>query len=300
MASTARISPCIPDMAMTILVTFWGTRGTIPVPGLGTARYGGNTPCVSITDEAGHRVILDAGTGIRRLGNDLSAQTQRGRLDLFLSHVHWDHIQGLPFFAPMYADGQEIHIHGPTPVDSDLEAVLDRQLDPAVYPVPRTARPAQVVVQELRSGDVTRVPGFEVRSFGLSHPGGALGYRITPDGGGPTVAYLTDNELGSGGAARVAPDWRESLVQFVRDSTLLIHDAMYTPALVTERSGWGHSSALDAVTLAADAGVKQLALFHHDPEHDDGHVDGLLAMARAAAPDGVTVNAAHEGWTVTL
>jgi phosphoribosyl 1,2-cyclic phosphodiesterase len=287
-------------MAMSVRVTFWGTRGTIPVPGLGTARYGGNTPCVSITDDAGHCVILDAGSGIRKLGHDLRARAPHGRLDLFLSHVHWDHIQGLPFFSPMYADGQEIHIHGPSPVGVTLEAVLERQLDPAVFPVPRTARPAQVVVEELQPGDVARVPGFEVRSFGLSHPGGALGFRITPDGGGPTVAYLTDNELGSGGAARVPAGWRESLSQFVRDSTLLIHDGMYTPLLSAERLGWGHSNALDAVALAAEARVRQLALFHHDPEHDDGDVDGLLAMARAAAPVGITVNAAHEGWTVTL
>lgn len=300
MASTARISPHSPSMAMSVSVTFWGTRGTIPVPGQGTVRYGGNTPCVSVRDGDGHCLILDAGTGIRRLGNELAANASTGRVDLFLSHVHWDHIQGLPFFSPMYAERQEIFVHGPTPVAASLGDVLDRQLDPAVYPVPRAARPARLTVQELGPGDEVEIPGFRVRSFQLSHPGGALGYRITPKRGGPAVAFLTDNELGPGGATRVPAGWRNALTTFVGGAALLIHDGMYTPALQEERPGWGHSNALDAVALAAEASVRELTLFHHDPEHDDGQVDALLAMARAAAPEGLTVSAAREGWTVTL
>jgi phosphoribosyl 1,2-cyclic phosphodiesterase len=300
MASTAQISPYSPGMAMSVSVTFWGTRGTIPVPGQHTVRYGGNTPCVSLRDGKGHCLILDAGTGIRRLGNEIAADAAAGRVDLFLSHVHWDHIQGLPFFSPMYAERQEIAVHGPTPVGASLREVLDRQLDPAVYPVPRAARPARMSVQELRPGEVVEVPGFQVQSCQLSHPGGALGYRITPNGGGPSVAFLTDNELGPGGATRVPAGWRDALTTFVGDASLLIHDGMYTPALHVERPGWGHSNALDAVALAAEASVGELALFHHDPGHDDGQVDALLAMARAKAPEGLTVSAACEGWTVTL
>jgi phosphoribosyl 1,2-cyclic phosphodiesterase len=285
---------------MSVSVTFWGTRGTIPVPGQGTVRYGGNTPCVSVRDGDGHRLILDAGTGIRRLGNEIAADAPAGRVDLFLSHVHWDHIQGLPFFSPMYAERQEISVHGPAPVGASLRQVLDRQLEPAVYPVPHAARPARLTVEELRPGNEVEVPGFRVQSCALSHPGGALGYRITPTGGGPAVAFLTDNELGSGGATRVPAGWRDALTAFVADTSLLIHDGMYTPALHRERPGWGHSSALDAVALAAEASVRELALFHHDPAHDDGQIDALLAMAQAAAPEGLTVSAAREGWTVTL
>ncbi len=287
-------------MAMSVSVTFWGTRGTIPVPGAGTARFGGNTSCVSIRDDAGHGIILDAGTGIRELGNRLRQAPSLDRLDLFLSHVHWDHIQGLPFFSPMYADGQEIHIHGPSPHGVPLETVLERQLDPAVYPVPRTARSARLSVRELQAGTVVEVPGFRVQSCTLSHPGGALGYRVAPTAGGPAVAYLTDNELGAGGAARVPAGWRQELTEFVRGASLLIHDGMYTPSLGEARQGWGHSSALEAVALAADGGVHQIALFHHDPEHDDAQIDALLAVARAAAPASLTVDAAREGWTVTL
>ena len=284
---------------MSVTVTFWGTRGTIPVPGTGTVRYGGNTPCVSVRDAAGHCVILDAGTGIRRLGHALR-QSAAPRLDLLLSHVHWDHIQGLPFFPPMYADGQEIHIHGPTPEGITLETVLERQLEAAVFPVPRTARNARVTVSQIPVNGAVDIPGFRVRSIGLSHPGGALGYRISPASGGPDLAYLTDNELGPGGANRVPADWRSQLTDFVRGAGLLIHDAMYSPVLAEERAGWGHSSITEAVALGAAGGVKHVVLFHHDPEHEDAQVDGLLAMARAAAPAGMTVNAAHEGLTVAL
>ncbi len=286
-------------MSMSLSVTFWGTRGTIPTPGAGTVRYGGNTACVSVRDQRGHTAILDAGTGIRALGQLLGAQPG-GRLDLLLSHVHWDHIQGLPFFEPMYQHGQDIHIHGPAPSGVSLQEVLERQLDGAVYPVPRTARPARLTVHETSPGASLDVPGLKVRSIALSHPGGALGYRLEPADGGAVVAYLTDNELGSGGADRVSSAWRRELEEFVRGTELLIHDAMYTPALLADRPGWGHSSALEAVALAASAGVPRLALFHHEPDHDDGQLDELVGTARAAAPPGLTVTAAHEGWTVNL
>jgi len=286
-------------MVMTTSVTYWGTRGTIPTPGPGTIRYGGNTSCVSVRSAEGGTVILDAGTGIRALGRSLAGNAG-GRIDLLLSHVHWDHIQGLPFFEPMYLDGQEIHVHGPAPDGVALEAVLEGQLDPAVYPVPRTARPARLSVHTVTAGREIEIPGFRIRSIALSHPGGALGYRVEPDRGGPAVAYLTDNELGTVGRDRMPSGWREGLVEFLDGAALLIHDAMYTPALLEARSGWGHSSVLDAVSLASDAGLPRLALFHHEPDHDDDAVDRLVAAARAAAPSGLQVDGAREAWTVTL
>jgi ribonuclease BN (tRNA processing enzyme) len=284
---------------MSVSVTFWGTRGTIPSPGAGTVRYGGNTSCVSIQDGAGHAVTLDAGTGVRGLGLAQSGRAA-ARIDLLLSHVHWDHIQGLPFFAPMYAEGREIVIHGPTPEGIALATVLERQLDPAVFPVPRAARPARLTVGEIAADASFELPGFGVRSVQLSHPGGALGYRLTPSGGGPGVAYLSDNELGPGGARRVPEQWRHDLTRFVEGAALLIHDGMYTPGRARERAGWGHSSAMEAVALAAAADVAHLVLFHHDPDHDDGQIDQLLAAARDAAPAGLAVSAAREGWTVML
>jgi phosphoribosyl 1,2-cyclic phosphodiesterase len=284
---------------MSLSITFWGTRGTIPVPGERTMRYGGNTSCVAVRDSAGRCLVLDAGTGIRGLGAELR-KAAPSRVDILLSHVHWDHIQGMPFFPLLYADGSEIRIHGPAPAGVSLESVLERQMDPAVFPVPRAARSARVTVEEVAAGAGVDVPGFLVESCGLSHPGGALGFKITPADGGPALAYVTDNELGPGGADRVPRGWRRELESFLSGASLLIHDAMYTRTEAAKRSGWGHSSTAEAVALAGAAGVRQLILFHHDPDHEDEQVDGLLAEARAEAAKGLAVDAAREGWTLAL
>jgi phosphoribosyl 1,2-cyclic phosphodiesterase len=284
---------------MSLSITFWGTRGTIPVPGPRTIRYGGNTPCVSVRDRAGHCLVLDAGTGLRGLGAELRAAAP-SRVDVLLSHVHWDHIQGLPFFPLLYADGSDIMIHGPAPTGVSLESVLERQMDSAVFPVPRAARAARINVEELAAGGEVELPGFAVESCRLSHPGGALGYRITPSDGGPALAYVTDNELGPGGADRVPGTWRRDLESFLSGVSLLIHDGMYTPTEAVERAGWGHSHAGEAVALAGAAGVQRLILFHHDPDHEDEQLDGLLAEARAEAAKGLAVDAAREGWTLAL
>jgi len=286
-------------MSMSLSVTFWGTRGTIPVPGEGTIRHGGNTPCVSVRDSSGRCLVLDAGTGIRGLGTALRSAPP-SRMDILLSHVHWDHIQGLPFFPLLYAGKADIRIHGPAPAAQSLDSVLERQVDPAVFPVPRAARSAQVSVSEIAPGAVMDIPGFRVETVGLSHPGGSLGFRITPAGGGPALAYLTDNELGPGGAARVPTGWRGGLEQFLSGTAVLIHDGMYTAREAVERPGWGHSSAVEAVALAGAAGVRQLVLFHHDPDHEDEQVDGLLAEARSHARKGLAVDAAREGWTIAV
>lgn len=284
---------------MSVTVTFWGTRGTIPTPGPGTARFGGNTACVSVQDQDGHRVVFDAGTGIRALGHALG-DTPAAQLDLCLSHVHWDHIQGLPFFRPLFVAGQAIRIRGPAPEGISLAAVLARQMDPAVYPVPCAARAGELEVEEIAAGSTHDAPGFAIETMALSHPGGALGYRITHGASGHSVAYITDNELGAGGASRVTSGWRDRLVRFVSGASLLVHDGMYSASLGRSRTGWGHSTAGEAVALAGDAGVRRLALFHHDPDHDDAQVAALLAEVAGRAPTGLAVSAAAEGFTVEL
>jgi phosphoribosyl 1,2-cyclic phosphodiesterase len=284
---------------MSVSITFWGTRGTIPVPGERTIRYGGNTPCIEVRNSGDHCLVLDAGTGIRGLGSRL-LKAAPSRVDVLLSHVHWDHIQGLPFFPLLYAGRSDIRIHGPAPEGVSLEAVLERQMDSAVFPVPRAARSARVTVEEIAPRSAVEVPGFLVESCPLSHPGGALGFRITPADGGPVLAYVTDNELGPGGAGRVASGWRRELEAFLSGTSLLIHDAMYSRAEASERAGWGHSSVAEAVALAGASGVPRLVLFHHDPDHEDHQVDGLLADARAEAVKGLAVDAAREGWTLAL
>ncbi|OLB17842.1 MAG: hypothetical protein AUI99_04615 [Gemmatimonadetes bacterium 13_1_40CM_3_69_22] len=288
---------------MAYTVTFWGTRGSIPTPGPHTARYGGNTPCVAVEDAAGRLVILDGGTGIRALGLKL-VERQNGAVqaEILLSHAHWDHIQGLPHFKPFFAPGNAVRIWGSRQGTTSLEAILRQQMDPSVFPIPLDALSAKLTVQQVEPGEFT-VGAFRVRAMRLRHPGTTLGYRLTPVVGGPSMAYVTDNELGSGGHYDTPASWRKDLVAFLAHVELLIHDAMYTPQELEQHRGWGHSTFQEAVTLAADAGVQRLVLFHHEPEHGDADVDGMLTAARREANargKPAEVMAAQEGTTLTL
>lgn len=288
---------------MTYRVTFWGTRGSIPTPGSQTARYGGNTPCVAVEGAGGHLVILDAGTGIRALGLQL-VEKQNGalRAEILLTHAHWDHIQGLPYFKPFFAAGNAVRIWGSRQGTASLEAILRQQMDPAVFPVPLDALSAALTVQEIAAGDFT-VGEFRVRAMKLRHPGTTLGYRLTPVAGGASLAYVTDNELGPGGHYAEPASWRKDFVEFLRGVDVLVHDAMYTPAELESHRGWGHSTYEEAVTLAAEAGARRLVLFHHEPEHADTAMDALVAAAQQVARTRggpAEVLAAQEGMQLTL
>jgi phosphoribosyl 1,2-cyclic phosphodiesterase len=290
---------------MAYTVTFWGTRGSIATPGAHTARYGGNTPCVAVEGTGGQLVILDAGTGIRALGLEL-VERQNGPLsaEILLSHAHWDHIQGLPHFKPFFAPGNAVRIWGSRQGTTSLEAILRQQMDPAVFPVPLDAVSAKLTVQQVEpGGGEFTVGAFRVRAMKLRHPGTTLGYRLTPSAGGPSMAYVTDNELGPGGHYDTSPSWRKELTTFLGNVDVLIHDAMYTPKELEQHRGWGHSTFEEAVALAADAGARRLVLFHHEPEHGDEDVDDLVTAARGQAnargkPGEVL--AAQEGMKLTL
>ena len=287
---------------MSTSVTFWGTRGTIPSPGAHTARYGGNTACVEVRDGHGHLVILDAGTGIRGLGKHLAgSDTPNGvRAHIVLSHAHWDHIQGLPYFAPFFKQGNAITVWGPKQGDVGMEEILRQLMQPVVFPVPLDALAATLEVKHVNAEPI-ETEGCTITSMRVRHPAVTLGYRL--ETGGKSVVYVTDDELGPAGQYDVGPRWRERFVKFIGGADLLIHDAMYTPEECATHAGWGHSSYVEAVELARESGAKRLALFHHEPEHTDDATDVIAKRAQdlAAKHGGRTqIVAAAEGLKITL
>jgi ribonuclease BN (tRNA processing enzyme) len=288
---------------MTHEVTFWGTRGSIPTPGPETARYGGNTACISITGPDNRLVILDAGSGLRPLGHMLMKQ-RSGILsaDILLSHTHWDHIQGLPFFKPFSSRETSVVIYGAPQEGVPLKEILGRQMDPMVFPVPLNALAASLMVVEIEEGEF-QIDGFNVCAFRLRHPGTTLGYRLVPTSGGRQLAYVTDNELGPGGNYEVTPDWRSRMVKFVQGADTLVHDAMYLDQIIQARAGWGHSTPRQAVDLAREGRCRRLILFHHEPEHDDDALDRLVEETRkyaAQVAPTLEVEAAVEGLSFRL
>lgn len=284
---------------MTATLTFWGTRGSVPVAGPDTVHYGGNTPCLVLESPGLPPIILDAGTGLRAYGATINNGDFAGVL--LLSHTHWDHIQGLPFFGPLWRPGSRLAILGPRPAHHGLAETLARQMAPDVFPVPFERFAGEVSVTEITETSFA-LGDTGVRAIRMHHPGVAFGYRLTPAGGGREVAYLTDNELHLGGEPFAAP-WRRELVTALHGVHTLVHDAAYDQATAAVRRGWGHSTPEEAVTLALDAGARRLVLFHHEPGSDDATVDRMLheakVFAHKRAPD-LEVMAAADGSRLSL
>jgi phosphoribosyl 1,2-cyclic phosphodiesterase len=290
---------------MSLTLRFWGTRGSIPSPGPSTARYGGNTPCVELRTEDGWLVILDAGTGIRELGRSLMARANGDGVDgdIFLTHAHWDHIQGIPFFAPLFHRGNHFTIWGSRSLQTSIDRVVRDQMSPVVFPVSFEELQARIDFQELaeerRAGS-----GYEVAAMAVRHPGGALAYRFTEsNAGGGGLVYVSDNELGADARYDTPPEWRSKFVEFVQGAAVLVHDTMYRAEEYRNFVGWGHSTYEDAVELALEASVKRLVLFHHHPERTDDEVDQCVASCRAlvqARGARLDVIAAAEGMTLIV
>lgn len=289
---------------MTLRLRFWGTRGSIPSPGPSTVRYGGNTPCVEVRTETDWLVILDAGTGIRELGRSLmsSANGHGIAADIFLTHAHWDHIQGIPFFAPIFQPGNHFTIWGSKTLQTSIDRVIRDQMLPVVFPVTFEQLDATIdfgAIEGRHVGD-----GYEVTSFAVRHPGGALGYRFSSRGTpGRSFVYISDNELNPSAHYDGSEHWQSELVDFVRGAAVLVHDATYTADEYDRHRGWGHSTYEDAVTLALDAGVEQLVLFHHRPERTDDEVDRCVAACRALVESRggrLSVMAAAEGMSLSV
>ncbi len=274
---------------MAAFVTFWGTRGSIPTPGNSTRVYGGNTPCVEARfDDA--VFICDAGSGIREFGNDLlSRESRPEELHLLITHTHWDHIQGFPFFAPAYQPDTRIRVYGSEPGDERRHQLLSGQMSSAYFPVGFGELKAEFIDDHFV--DYTRtVEGVKLTCFPLNHPGGCCGYSLEKDG--VKIVYLTDNEIewldgevlpdpAGETQPRTIPD---ELVRVSQNADLLIADAQYTDEEYATKQGWGHASCLTVTDLAIRARAKKLALFHHDPStHDAGVDERVRQCAQRAA-----------------
>jgi phosphoribosyl 1,2-cyclic phosphodiesterase len=271
---------------------FWGTRGSISTPGAETVRYGGNTPCIEVRLSTGELIILDAGTGIRNLGEQLIESGESIKAVLLISHPHWDHIQGFPFFKPAFISGNEITIVGGETGKVTLQKMISDQMNKVYFPIQLNELKATLKFKPVKEESFEAF-GATVETLYVNHPTFAIGYRITH--GGKTLVYISDNEPFDRRVAEAIRNVEDVILEkytvakgdpnqrvfdFVRDADLLIHDATYTPEEYVDRVGWGHSHYLFTLKVAAEGNVKRLVLFHHDPAHGDDKVDDILRKCR--------------------
>jgi len=275
-------------------LTFWGVRGSTPTVDPATGRFGGNTPCLDLIAPDGTQFILDCGTGLRMLGNRWTGEDspRPDQSHIFVTHYHWDHIQGLPFFAPFWLEKNEFQFYSFRSKflgRDSLRQVFETQMALPYFPVDFSAMSARRKFRELQGGETFQVGENKITARWLNHPQGCLGFRVETSAG--IVAYATDNEPGD-------PELDQSLRELAADADIFINDAQFTPAqLATNRKGWGHSSWKEGVRVAREVNAKTLVLFHHDPDSTDRVLDGILRQAREELD---SVFAASEGMVITL
>lgn len=298
-------------------VTFWGVRGSIASPGQETAKYGGNTSCYEIRNENGDLAILDAGTGIRKLGMKLMAELPV-KCTILISHTHWDHIQGFPFFIPAFVPGNKIDMYSPKQFEKTLESVISSQMDYSVFPVRTAELSADINYHNIIEGPF-EIPGFNVFAQFVCHPVTSSGYRVEADG--KAVFYSGDHEKFFDQYHKgvkeedIDPDVKAQMqaivdaqnariVQACKDVDLLIVDSMYTNEEYPQKVGWGHSTIEMNLELAVEANVKNVALTHHEPIRTDEQLDEIFIWAREMLDElggkDITLTIAEEGKTIKL
>jgi phosphoribosyl 1,2-cyclic phosphodiesterase len=272
-----------------LAVTFWGVRGSIACPGPATVRYGGNTPCLEVHAN-GRQLIFDAGTGLLPLGRSMAARGDACETDWYFTHSHFDHIQGIPFFAPLYNPRNRFRLWaGHLKPEMDLKSVLSTMMQAPLFPIPIEIFTADVAFNDFAVGEtLAPADGITIRTAPLNHPNRATGYRV--EVAGKALCYVTDTEHVPG-----KPD--ANILALIDGADLVIYDSTYTDAEFPAHVGWGHSTWQEGVRLAAHANVKRLAIFHHDPAHDDAFMDEVAAQAEAMRPGTIV---AKEGMTIEL
>jgi phosphoribosyl 1,2-cyclic phosphodiesterase len=279
-------------------VKFWGTRGSIAVPGKDTTEYGGNTTCLEITLDSGRKLIIDAGTGIRPLGQALLAQSERVDVHLLITHIHWDHIQGFPFFDPVYDPSSRITIDGFPTCMKGLRVPFDNQMGDGFFPIKFDDLKAQMTYLNTLNHGPLSIDNVVVESIPLQHPQGGFGFRLRE--GKKVLVFITDNELRQDAWEGRHP---EDYVRFCKNADLLIHDAQYAPEEIDQRKGWGHSDYVSTLDLAMQAHVKRLILFHHDPSRKDPEVALFKSRCEEIADNNgadLEIDAAREDTELTL
>ena len=272
-------------------IRFWGTRGSIASPGPATLEFGGNTTCLEVVLTSGRRIVIDAGTGIRLLGEHLKTKVATVRLYLLFTHNHWDHLLGLPFFAPVYRSDTDLQMDGWPQAIPALKRVFDDHMGDGFFPVAYEELNAHRTFLNRVAKKPLIIDDAAIEATPLNHPQGCLGFRIQEEG--QTLVFITDNELGINGGYRF-----KDFVRFARKADILIHDAQYLPEEIGSHRGWGHSTFEEAVSLALEAEAKTLLLTHHDPSRTDAQVRDIITRARgmvAARGEALQVDGAREG-----
>jgi len=289
---------------------FWGTRGSIATPGPGTTHFGGNTSCIELTTSAGHAMVLDCGTGARLLGDRLIEGKSAISATMLLTHTHWDHIQGFPFFAPLFVPNNQVAVYGPEGSRLSLRELLAGQMEHHYFPVELDQLSAHITYQDLHEGAFD-IAGLRIHAQRMNHPAATLGYRMQSNG--RSICYLADHEPFYEGIWRdgAEPGRIESILdpgdrrhaEYMCGADVVIHEAQYTPDEYQAKKHWGHSSYAYVVELAAAAKVQRLFLTHHDPTHDDDFLRSVEARARSLAKQLRTpleVSCAYEGLEVSV